>query len=84
MNPTLIRAVVRAAGRDSLPDVVSHGADCGTPGFCYYAETGAFYARHQAAIVALVDDAASDFGDSPLNLVKGFNCLHHSATDAEA
>lgn len=76
MNPTLKRAVIRRLGRESLRDVANHGADGGFPGFVYYAETGAFYAKHQEAIRELAQELANEFGEeSVLSFVKGFRCI---------
>jgi len=81
---TLTRAVIRQlGGRDSLQDVANHGADCGFHGFCYYTDTCAFYARHQSAIAALVEQMADDMGESPTKLVSGFRCLNGDYTESE-
>ena len=78
MNKTLVNAVRRRLGENSiiaLRDVATHGADAGFPGFCYYAETRAFYSRHRQAILALIDEMADDMGKTPIELVQGFRCL---------
>ena len=80
---TLTRAVIRRVGRDSLQDVARHGADGGFPGFCYYTDTCAFYAKHQAAIVAMVEQMADDLGESPVAMVRGVRCLGTYYTEAE-
>lgn len=83
MDKTLQNAVIRRVGRDSLQDVVNHGADSGFPGFTYYADTCGFYARHQSRIVALVEEMADDLGESPCKLVAGFRCLNGDYSEAE-
>ena len=83
MDKTLQTAVIRRVGRDSLQDVANHGADGGFPGFCYYSDTCAFYARHQSRIVALVEELADDLGKSPCKLVAGFRCLNGDYSEAE-
>lgn len=75
ITDTLRRAVIRRVGRDSLTDVANHGAAGGYPGFCYYTDTCAFYAKHQKDIVQAVEEMADDLGDSPVSMVRGFNCL---------
>jgi hypothetical protein len=76
INPTLCRAVIRQIGdRDSLEDVARHGASGGFCGFTYHKDTVAFFKRHRAAIVELVKQQADDFGQPPLDMVAGFNCL---------
>jgi hypothetical protein len=83
MDKTLQTAVIRRVGLDSLQDVASHGADGGFAGFTYYSDTCAFYAKHQTRIVALVEEMASDMGESPTNLVAGFRCLNGDYSEAE-
>lgn len=76
MDSKLKNAVIRQlGGRDSLQDVCDHGVDAGFPGFTYYADTCNFYRRNRKAIVRLVEETAADFGQSPLEMVSGFNCL---------
>ena len=78
MNQTLINSIKRKLDIDQLRDVATHGADTGWPGFCYYHETAAFYARHKKAINQLAEELAADLGDGPLDMVRGFNCLKDS------
>lgn len=76
MTETLIRAVIRQlGGRDCLSDIARHGADAGWPGFSYYTDTVSFFKRNRRAIVELVERMAEDLGESPPDLVTGFNCL---------
>lgn len=73
--PTLIHAVAQSVGVDYLEDVARHGAAGGFPGITYHADTVAFFRRHRKAIVALVESQASEFGETPLDFVAGFQCL---------
>lgn len=75
LDATLVRAVVKRVGRESLEDVANHGAAGGFPGFTYYKDTVAFFKKHRKAIVAIVERMADDFGESPVDMVAGFNCL---------
>lgn len=75
ISPRLIRSVARTVGKDYLPDLARHGADGGFPGITYYRDTVAFFKRNRSAIVALVEDMASDLGEGPVDLVAGFRCL---------
>lgn len=73
---TLVRSVVRQiGGKDYLRDVAEHGASGGFPGFTYYRDTVAFFKRHRADIVALVERMADDLGESPVEMVAGFGCI---------
>lgn len=75
-NPKLARAVIRQlGGTDSLEDIARHGAGGGFPGFTYYADTVSFFKRHRESIRELVKERARDFGEEPLAMVAGFNCL---------
>lgn len=59
----------------TLQDVANHGADSGFSGFTYYVDTVAFFKAHRKAIIALVEDMAEQMGESPVDMVSGFNCL---------
>jgi hypothetical protein len=72
---TVVRAVARRIGRDSIGDVNNHGIDGGFSGFTYARDTLAFFKSHRAAIVAMVKDMADDLGENPVDMVAGFGCL---------
>ena len=71
----VIRACIRAVGKESVADVVNHGADSGFSGFCYYTETCAFYRRHRKAINQWIMELAQEFGEDAVSMVVNFNCL---------
>lgn len=73
--PRMTRAILRKLNRESLKDVVNHGADGGFSGFIYYTETNAFFRAHKAEILALAESLASDLGEDMLTIISGFNCL---------
>lgn len=73
--PRLTRAVLRRVSRDSLEDVVNHGAAGGFSGFTYYTDTLAFYKAHKGDILALAESMASDLGEDMLAMIAGFGCL---------
>ena len=76
MNATLKRSVIRQlGGRDSLEDVMNHGADSGFPGFIYYHDTCKFYARHKARINKLAEEVAESLGEDVIEMIKNFNCI---------
>lgn len=58
----LIRAVVRAAGVDSLGDVYRHGARVGIPGLIYSKDTRRLSWAHRAELRRTVEDQAEDLG----------------------
>ena len=71
----LINAVVSRIGKDSIMDVVNHGADAGYSGFTYYSDTCSFYRKHRADINQWIKDTFSDYGyKSAVEMVKNFNC----------
>ena len=72
---TLINAVIRRVGLDSVQDIVNHGIGGGFGGFIYYSDTCAFYRRHRKAINQWVKDMAEGFGQSPVEFVQSFGCL---------
>jgi hypothetical protein len=75
---TLINAVIRRIGLESVMDVVNHGIGGGFSGFIYHSDTCAFYRRHRKAINEWVKDTAEDFGQNCVEFVQGFNCLGDS------
>jgi hypothetical protein len=74
--PRLTRAILRRLDRDELADVARHGADAGWSGFTYYTDTVAFYKAHKGNILDLAKQMADDFGQSMIEMVKGFRCLN--------
>jgi hypothetical protein len=86
MNEKLMRAVKRQLGstwRDDFKDIANHGIDGGFSGFIYYRDTVSFFKRNKAEIVELVKEMASDFGQSPIEFVKSFQCLKDDDWEAE-
>lgn len=75
ISEKLVRAVIRQTGEENLLDIANHGANAGFAGFTYYNETVAFFKRHRAEIVELVNRMAEDLGEVPVEMVAGFNCL---------
>ena len=74
----LIRAVIWQTGKESLRDIMEHGAAGGFPGLSYYADTVAFYKRHRAAIVELAKRLADDIGQPLTEMIASFHCLKGS------
>ena len=76
MAPAVLRQL--GGGADAVSsalDAASHGADSGFSGFTYYRDTIVFALRHRRAIAQMVRDMASDLGEEPIRMVKGFRCL---------
>jgi hypothetical protein len=80
--PRLTRAVLRRVDRESLEDVVRHGASGGFGGFTYYADTLAFYKAHKGDILAMAEAMASDLGEDMLAMIAGFGCLRNDKLSA--
>ena len=74
-HATLVRAVIRRIGLDSVEDVVNHGIDGGFSGFIYYADTVKFFKSYRQEILALAKDTADQLGEDMLSMIAGFNCL---------
>ena len=80
-NPELYAKMVRdiykslggkKEGKETLRDVVQHGADAGYSGFIYYKDTCAFYERNKEAIWELLDDDAQEQGTTILAMLGSF------------
>ena len=67
----------------TLIDISNHGAQGGVSGFIYYSELQEFYGNNSAAIVSLIEDRADDYGQDPIAMVKGFNCLNSDYTSKD-
>lgn len=80
---TLINAVVRSIGKDSIMDVVNNGADAGFSGFIYYTETHAFAMRYRKLIVKMLEEQADEFGTDVVSMVAGFGVFRNSPMDNE-
>ena len=80
---TLINACIRAVGKESLPDVMNHGANTGWSGFTYTADCVSFFKRHKGSILQMVNNMASDLGEAPATMVAGFQCLKIKVDDSE-
>ena len=78
----LINAVVSRIGKDSIMDVVNHGADAGYSGFTYYSDTCLFYRKHRADINQWIKETWEDIGyKSALDMVKSFRCAQDENED---
>jgi hypothetical protein len=89
MNTKLIKAVIDQLGgeRDYLQDIANHGIDGGYSGFIYYSDTIEFFKKNRKLILELVFEMAEEFGQTPIEFVRGFNCLKNTfdnAAEAEA
>lgn len=80
---TLINAVVRSIGRDSIEDVNRSGADAGYSGFIYYKDTHAFAMRYRKLIVKMLEEQADEFGTDVVAMVAGFGVFRNSPMDNE-
>ena len=86
MNEKLVRAIKRQLGSDwkiNFEGIYNHGVDGGFAGFTYYSDTVSFFKRNKKEIVELVKEMADDFGQSPIEFIKGFNCLKGDDWEAE-
>lgn len=77
LQTRLLRAIKLHSGMDEeqIRDAGEHGADGGWPGFTYYSDTVKFFKANRAHVVKLVEEMASDMGESPVDMVAGFQCL---------
>jgi len=80
---TLINAVVRSIGKESIEDVNRSGADAGFSGFIYYADTHAFAMRYRKLIVKMLEETADQMGTDVVVMVSGFGVFRNSPMDNE-
>jgi len=77
---TLTKAVLKQLGggaeaRQTAREAAEHGADAGWPGFTYHLATAAFARRHKRAMVAALQDDASNFGQTTVDMLGAFVCF---------
>lgn len=88
MDTKLIKAVKKQLGNDEyLVDIANHGIDGGFSGFIYYSDTIEFFKKNRKLITGLVFEMAEEFGQTPIEFVRGFNCLKNTfenSAEAEA
>jgi hypothetical protein len=61
--------------RGILEEVCRGGASAGWSGFNYYEDTVQFTKDNRAEILKSIKELASDLGENPVELIKGFNCF---------
>lgn len=78
---TLINAVIRTIGLDSVLNVNSHGIDGGYHGFIYYSDTHAFAMRYRKIIVKLLEEHADMLGEEIVEMVSNFGVFRRQGID---
>jgi len=74
---TLINAVVRRIGMESVNDVIQNGIGGGFHGFIYYADTVKFWKTHRKIIMQMAKEMADDLGEDVMQMIGGFGCLQY-------
>lgn len=83
----LINAVIAKLGvegeelENTLSDIRNHGANVGFSGFIYYSETHEFAMKNRKAIVTMLEEQASEFGQEVVEMVSGFGAFRQSKMD---
>lgn len=75
----IIRAVVKRIGKESIEDVINHGAASGFAGFTYSSDTVPFFRKHRRGIMRWLVAFADDLGEDVFDMVKSFRCLHNES-----
>jgi hypothetical protein len=72
----LINAVVKRIGKESIEDVINHGADCGFNGFIYYSDTHKFAMYYRKDILELCEYMVDAVGYKNVHdMVMSFRCV---------
>ena len=74
---TLINAVIRRIGMESVNDVIQHGIGGGFHGFIYYTDTVKFWKTHRKLIMQMAKEMADDLGEDVMQMIGGFGCLQY-------
>lgn len=80
---TLINAVIKRIGMNSIEDVNNHGIDGGFSGFIYYSDTHAFAMRYRKLIVSLLKESANQLGEEVVSMVSNFGVFRTTPMDDE-
>ena len=78
---TLINAVIKNIGIESVQDVINHGIDGGFSGFIYYGETHAFAMKHRETIINMLEAHAQDSDQDIIEMVSGFGVFRNAPMD---
>ena len=62
----------------TMQDIANHGASAGFHGFIYYHETCDFYDANQELIWEAICDDGEAFGQTPMQVIAGFNTYINS------
>ena len=62
----------------TMRDITNHGANAGFHGFIYNYETCVFYDANQELIWEAICDDAEAFGQTPMQIIAGFNTYINS------
>lgn len=82
---SLIEAVVKNIGKESIQDVVNHGINVGFGGFIYYADTVKFWRKHRKIITRLAEEQWQELDyQNLLDMISGFRCNNGWTTDEVA
>ena len=80
---TLINAVIKNIGLDSVEDVNNHGIDGGFSGFIYYVDTHKFAMKHRNSIIQLLEEQADSIGEEVTEMVSHFGAFRTSKMDSD-
>ena len=73
---SIIHAVIRKIGMESIKDVNNYGMEQGFPGFIYYSETVKFWRKYKKEILAMLKNDTNNWGSGIVGIVQSFNCLN--------
>ncbi len=80
---TVINAVYKSIGKDSITDVINNGIDGGFNGFIYYSDTHDFTIKHRKTILSMLEQLADNLGEDAVQIVSGFGVFRYNPIDAE-
>lgn len=69
---TVINAVIRKVGLESVEDINKYGISGGFSGFIYYTETHKFAMRYRKTIIDMLEDDAFDQGIEVIEMISHF------------
>jgi len=78
---TVVKAVVRRIGKESITEVNEHGIKSGFSGFIYYNDTIKFWRKYRKLIVKMLEDDIENPRENIVEIVRRFACLVDNRTD---
>lgn len=80
---TIINAVIKNVGMESIQDINNHGIDAEFNGFIYYNDTHKFAIKHRSIIIKMLQNLTDDMSINIMELICGFGIFREAPADED-